>query len=159
MKRGCSTWFRLTAKYFRLAQSYSHDQGLPYKTNFKAKLDPLDLSEKDPPRTRAEQLWFSPKDWDRPIFIDNALGFESFLRQIMEALEKTYCGSQELNICIFKTLSKKMDTKSYWKYTTKQISQKSEKDDIRAGNRSRVFEKFLAVKYVGTKFGLDGVNQ
>ena len=63
--------------------------------HLKAKLDPLDLSEKDPhPELEPSNYGFSPKDWDRPIFIDNALGFEkASLRQIMEALEKTYCGS------------------------------------------------------------------
>ena len=52
--------------------------------------DPLDLSEKDPhPELQPSYYGFSPKDWTGR-FIDNALGLKSFLRQIMEALEKTY---------------------------------------------------------------------
>ena len=51
--------------------------------HLKAKLDPLDLSEKEPhPELEPSNYGFSSQDWDRPIFIDNALGFEkASLRQ------------------------------------------------------------------------------
>ena len=63
--------------------------------HLKAKLDPLNLNEQAPhAELDPSNYGFEPKDWDRPIFIDNALGFEkASLRQIMHALEKTYCGS------------------------------------------------------------------
>ena len=63
--------------------------------HLKAKLDTLNLNEQEPhAELDPSNYGFESKDWDRPIFIDNALGFErASLRQIMHALEKTYCGS------------------------------------------------------------------
>ena len=63
--------------------------------HLKANLDPLRLIEPNPhPELDPSHYGFSENDWDRAIFIDNALGLETAtLREIIEILEKTYCGS------------------------------------------------------------------
>ena len=131
--------------------------------HLKAKLDPLDLSEKDPhPELEPSYYGFSPKDWDRPIFIDNALGFEkASLRQIMEALEKTYCGSIGVEYMHIQDPEQK-------KWIQNRIEQIHNQTDFTVLGKKTIleritaaecFEKFLAVKYVGTKrFGLDGAE-
>ena len=60
-----------------------------------AKLDPLNLQDQNiHPELDPKTYGFTDNDWDRPIFIDNVLGMESAtLRQIMEIVKETYCGS------------------------------------------------------------------
>src|SRR4029453_14334082 len=63
--------------------------------HLEASLDPLDLKPRAKhadldPRT----LGFTEADMDRPIHIDNILGYESAsLRQIFHVLRQTYCGN------------------------------------------------------------------
>jgi 2-oxoglutarate dehydrogenase E1 component len=63
--------------------------------HLEASLDPLDLKPRAKhgdldPRT----LGFTEADMDRPIHIDNILGYESAsLRQIVHVLRQTYCGN------------------------------------------------------------------
>jgi 2-oxoglutarate dehydrogenase E1 component len=62
-----------------------------------ANLDPLGLQK--PGTERDHDLdpafyGFTEADWDRPIFLDHVLGYErATLRQIMELLRRTYCGT------------------------------------------------------------------
>ena len=60
-----------------------------------AKLDPLYLQDQNNhPELAPKTYGFADDDWDRPIFIDYVLGMESAtLRQIMEIVKETYCGS------------------------------------------------------------------
>ena len=60
-----------------------------------ANLDPLNLQQGDVhPELNPKTYGFNDDDWDRPIFIDNVLGMESAsLREIMEIVKETYCGS------------------------------------------------------------------
>jgi len=60
-----------------------------------ANLDPLNLQHRDVhPELNPKTYGFNENDWDRPIFIDNVLGMESAtLRQIMDIVKDTYCGS------------------------------------------------------------------
>src|SRR3546814_8904651 len=63
--------------------------------HLKAKLDPLGLEAPTPhPELDPETYGFTDADWDRPIFINHVLGLETAtLREIMDLLEATYCGS------------------------------------------------------------------
>ena len=63
--------------------------------HLQAKLDPLGLvAVQAHPELDPTSYGFSDADMDRPIFIDNVLGFESAtLREILAAVQSIYCGS------------------------------------------------------------------
>jgi 2-oxoglutarate dehydrogenase E1 component len=126
-----------------------------------ANLDPLGLtpptphSELDP-----ESYGFTDADWDRPIFIDNVLGLETAtLRQIMEVLRATYCGTIGVEFMHIQNPAQK----SWIQRRIEEIRNQTDFTDrgkvtiLERLTEAENFEKFLGVKYVGTKrFGLDG---
>ena len=129
--------------------------------HLKARLDPLDLAEPEPhPELDPAHYGFGPDDLDRPIFIDNVLGRErATLREIMQILHDTYCGSIGVEFMHMQDPDQKL-------WIQKRIEQAGNQTDFTVLGRQTIlerlteaecFEKFLAVKYVGTKrFGLDG---
>ncbi|SDG11344.1 2-oxoglutarate dehydrogenase E1 component [Thalassobaculum litoreum] len=129
--------------------------------HLKAKLDPLGLEEPTPhPELDPATYGFTEADWDRPIFINNVLGLETpTLREIMDVLEGTYCGSIGVEFMHIQDPAQKA-------WIQERIEQiRNQTDFTPLGKRTILerltaaesFEKFLAVKYVGTKrFGLDG---
>ena len=131
--------------------------------HLKANLDPLKLTELNPhPELDPHHYGFGENDWDRPIFIDNALGLETAtLREIMEILEKTYCGSIGVEYMHMQDPAQKI-------WIQNRIEQIKNNTDFTVLGKKTIleritaaecFEKFLAVKYVGTKrFGLDGTE-
>ena len=131
--------------------------------HLKANLDPLKLTEVNPhPELDPNHYGFGENDWDRSIFIDNALGLETAtLREIMEILEKTYCGSIGVEYMHMQDPAQKI-------WIQNRIEQIKNNTDFTVLGKKTIleritaaecFEKFLAVKYVGTKrFGLDGTE-
>ncbi|MEQ8864312.1 MAG: 2-oxoglutarate dehydrogenase E1 component [Thalassobaculum sp.] len=129
--------------------------------HLRAKLDPLGLDEPTPhPELDPETYGFTDADWDRPIFINHVLGLETAtLREIMDLLEATYCGSIGVEFMHIQDPAQKA-------WIQERIEQiRNQTDFTDRGKRAildrltaaECFEKFLAVKYVGTKrFGLDG---
>ncbi|MEQ8396402.1 2-oxoglutarate dehydrogenase E1 component [Thalassobaculum sp.] len=129
--------------------------------HLRAKLDPLGLDEPTPhPELDPETYGFTDADWDRPIFINHVLGLETAtLREIMDLLEATYCGSIGVEFMHLQDPAQKA-------WIQERIEQiRNQTDFTDRGKRAildrltaaECFEKFLAVKYVGTKrFGLDG---
>jgi 2-oxoglutarate dehydrogenase E1 component len=129
--------------------------------HLRATLDPLGLDEPTPhPELEPETYGFTDADWDRPIFINHVLGMESAtLREIMELLEATYCASIGVEFMHIQDPAQKA-------WIQERIEQvRNHTDFTERGKRAilerlteaECFEKFLAVKYVGTKrFGLDG---
>ncbi len=129
--------------------------------HLKARLDPLELVEPEPhPELDPAHYGFGPDDLDRPIFIDNVLGRErATLREIMQILYDTYCGSIGVEFMHMQDPEQKL-------WIQKRIEQAGNQTDFTVLGRRTIlerlteaecFEKFLAVKYVGTKrFGLDG---
>ena len=129
-----------------------------------ANLDPLQLKKPSShPELDPASYGFSPKDWDRPIFIDNVLGLESAtVRQILKIVNKTYCGTLGVE---FMHIAQP-DEKSWIQqrvegrdktglHFSQQLRQKTMRDLIKVES----FEKFLGKKYVATKrFGLDGAE-
>ncbi len=126
-----------------------------------ANLDPLGLTpaayhaDLDP-----KTYGFTDADYDRPIFIDGTLGMQNAtLRQILDKLRKTYCGSvgvefvhiqdQEQADWLKRRIEETENTPKYNKNAKLHILER-----ITAGES---FEKFLATKFVGVKrFGLEG---
>ncbi len=129
--------------------------------HLRAKLDPLGLDEPTPhPELEPETYGFTAADWDRPIFINHVLGLETAtLREIMDLLEATYCASIGVEFMHIQDPAQKA-------WIQERIEQiRNQTDFTDRGKRAildrltaaECFEKFLAVKYVGTKrFGLDG---
>ena len=131
--------------------------------HLKANLDPLKLAEPNPhPELDPSHYGFGSDDWSRSIFIDNALGLETAtLAEIMEVLEQTYCGSIGVEYMHMQDPAQKI-------WIQKRIEQIKNNTDFTILGKKTIleritaaecFEKFLAVKYVGTKrFGLDGIE-
>ena len=126
-----------------------------------ANLNPLDLpTEEVHPELDPSTYGFNENDWDRPIFIDNVLGMESAsLRQIMEILKETYCGSIGVEFMRSGSSAKSLDTRRIESIrNTTQFTEMGKKRFERLVG-AETFEQFLHKKYTGTKrFGLDGAE-
>lgn len=129
--------------------------------HLEADLDPLNLREvKYHPELDPAHYGFTEADYDRPIFIDGVLGLETAsLREIVEVLRATYCGKIGVE---FMHLTDP-DEKSW---VQQRIEEPHNKTDFTINGKRAIyqrlvategFEKYLHVKYPGTKrFGLDG---
>ncbi|MFN4059207.1 MAG: 2-oxoglutarate dehydrogenase E1 component [Paracoccus hibiscisoli] len=126
-----------------------------------ANLDPLGLRDvPDHGELNPATYGFGPADMDRPIFIDNVLGLEvASIRQITELMTRTYCGTFALQYMHISNPEEAAWLKERIEGYGKEIA------FTREGRRAILnklveaegFEKFLHVKYMGTKrFGLDG---
>ncbi len=126
-----------------------------------ANLDPLDLQEEEVHQELDPSTYgFSKNDWDRPIFIDNVLGMESAtLRQIMEILKETYCGSIGVEFMHVQDPAQKawIQERIESIRNTTQFTDMGKKAIYERLVGAETFEQFLHKKYTGTKrFGLDG---
>ncbi|AGT09650.1 2-oxoglutarate dehydrogenase E1 component [Paracoccus aminophilus] len=126
-----------------------------------ADLDPL--GQREVPQTGEldpATYGFGPNDLDRPIFIDNVLGLQiATMRQIVELMKRTYCGTFALQYMHISDPEQAAWLKERIEGYGKEIA------FTREGRRAILnklveaegYEKFLHVKYMGTKrFGLDG---
>ena len=126
-----------------------------------AKLDPLGIN----PRPSDEELHpshygFTDADWDRRIFIDHVLGLEfATVREIVAIVERTYCQTLGVEFMHISDPTEKAWLQERIEGPDKEIT------FTREGRRAILnklveaegFEKFLDLKYTGTKrFGLDG---
>ncbi|MDH3263656.1 MAG: 2-oxoglutarate dehydrogenase E1 component [Paracoccaceae bacterium] len=126
-----------------------------------ADLDPLGLRSETPhPELDPKSYGFTEADMDRPIFIDQVLGLDfASMRQIIEIVTRTYCGTFALQYMHISDPEQAGWLKERIEGYGKEIA------FTREGRRAILnklveaegFEKFLHVKYMGTKrFGLDG---
>jgi 2-oxoglutarate dehydrogenase E1 component len=126
-----------------------------------ADLDPLGMRDDAlHPELDPKSYGFSESDMDRPIFIDNVLGLQiASMRQIIDVLTRTYCGTFALQYMHISNPEEASWLKERIEGYGKEI--KFTREGRRAILNKLVeaegFEKFLHVKYMGTKrFGLDG---
>ncbi len=126
-----------------------------------ADLDPLGLTEQTPhPELDPTSYGFTGADMDRPIFIDNVLGLQTAnLREIVAILKRTYCGTFALQYMHISDPEQagwlKERIEGYGKEI--QFTREGRKAILNKLVEAEGFEKFLHVKYMGTKrFGLDG---
>ncbi|HHW34574.1 MAG TPA: 2-oxoglutarate dehydrogenase E1 component [Paracoccus solventivorans] len=126
-----------------------------------ADLDPLGMREMPPlgeldPATYG----FTASDLDRPIFIDNVLGLQvASIRQITELMKRTYCGTFALQFMHISDPEQSAWLKERIEGYGKEIqfTQEGRRAILKKLVEAEGFEKFLHVKYMGTKrFGLDG---
>ena len=126
-----------------------------------ANLDPLGLQKRDiHPELNPETYGFKEGDWDRPIFIDNVLGMETAsLKQIMDILKETYCGSIGIEFMHVQDPAQKAWVQERIESirNTTQFTNRGKKAIYERLVGAETFEQFLHKKYAGTKrFGLDG---
>ncbi|MRX50748.1 2-oxoglutarate dehydrogenase E1 component [Paracoccus sp. S-4012] len=126
-----------------------------------ADLDPLGMREMPPlgeldPATYG----FKPEDMDRPIFIDNVLGLQiASIRQIVDLMTRTYCGTFALQFMHISDPEQSAWLKERIEGYGKEIqfTREGRRAILNSLVEAEGFEKFLHVKYMGTKrFGLDG---
>ena len=126
-----------------------------------ADLDPLRLTEPEPhPELEPATYGFTEADMDRPIFIDNVLGLEhATLREILALVKRTYCGTFALQYMHISDPAQSAWLKERIEGYGKEIifTQQGRRAILNKLVEAEGFEKFLQVKYTGTKrFGIDG---
>ncbi len=128
-----------------------------------ADLDPLGLQEKEiHPELDPATLGFTDDDMDRQIFIDHVLGLETAtLREIMEILKRTYCGTFAVEFMHITDPEQKSWIQHRIEGPDKDITftPEGKKAILNKLIEAEGFENFLNTKYTGTKrFGLDGAE-
>ncbi len=126
-----------------------------------ADLDPLGMRDQTPhPELDPKTYGFSDADMDRPIFIDNVLGLQiASMRQIVDIVKRTYCGTFALQYMHISDPEQASWVKERIEGYGKEITftREGRKAILNKLVEAEGFEKFLHVKYMGTKrFGLDG---
>ena len=126
-----------------------------------ADLDPLGMRDQPPhPELDPASYGFTEADMDRPIFIDRVLGLElATLRDILALVKRTYCGTFALQFMHISDPEQVAWLKERIEGYGKEVSftQRGRRAILNKLVEAEGFEKFLHVKYMGTKrFGLDG---
>jgi 2-oxoglutarate dehydrogenase E1 component len=129
--------------------------------HFHAKLDPLGLSpEPDEAELDPKSYGFTEADMDRRIFLDWVLGLEfSSMREIVAILRRTYCQTLGVEFMHISNAAQKAWIQERIEGRDKEITftREGKRAILNKLVEAEGFEKFLDVKYTGTKrFGLDG---
>jgi len=126
-----------------------------------ANLDPLGFEK----RVSDEELspshyGFTPDDYDRKIFLDMVLGLEfGTIREIVAILERTYCQTLGVEFMHISDPVEKAWIQERIEGPDKEIAftREGKRAILNKLIEAEGFEKFLDVRYTGTKrFGLDG---
>ena len=126
-----------------------------------ANLDPLNLA----PRNKDIELHpshygFTEADWDRKIYLDKVLGLEfGTIREIVAILERTYCHTLGVEFMHISNPEEKAWLQERIEGPDKEITftREGKRAILNKLVEAEGFEKFLDLKYTGTKrFGLDG---
>ena len=126
-----------------------------------ATLDPLSIQEKEEhPELKPENYGFTKKDYNRKIFLDGVLGLQyADLNQILLILKKTYCSNIGYEFMHMGDPDEKSWIRDRIEGPEKDIifTKNGKKAILNKIIQAEGFEKYLHVKFVGTKrFGLDG---
>ena len=126
-----------------------------------AKLDPLGLQQKEEhPELRPETYGFTKRDYNRKIFLDGVLGIQyGDLNQILKILKKTYCSNIGYEFMHMGDPDEKTWIRNRIEGPEKEIkfTVNGKKAILNKIIEAEEFEKYLHIKFVGTKrFGLDG---
>ncbi len=128
-----------------------------------ANLDPLGL---EPPRDHEEldpqSYGFTPGDYRRRIFIDGVLGLDfATIPEMLEILRRTYCGTLGVEFMHISDPAEKGWIQERIEGPDKTVSftENGKRAILNKLIEAEGFERFLDVKYTGTKrFGLDGAE-
>jgi 2-oxoglutarate dehydrogenase E1 component len=129
--------------------------------HFHAKLDPLGIqAEPDEAELDPKSYGFSDDDMDRRIFLDKVLGLEfASMREIVAILRRTYCQTLGVEFMHISNPAQKawIQERIEGKDKEIQFTREGKRAILNKLVEAEGFEKFLDVKYTGTKrFGLDG---
>ena len=128
-----------------------------------ANLDPLALSEPEyHPELDPASYGFTETDYDRPIFIDGALGLEEpSLREIVVRLDETYCGNIGVEYMHIQETERKawIQSRIEGAHNRTRFTADGKRAILARLTEAEGFERFLDKKYTGTKrFGLEGAE-
>src|SRR5450830_818079 len=131
--------------------------------HFHANLDPLKLSpEPNEAELEPGSYGFTEADLDRKIFLDMVLGLEfASMREIVAILRRTYCQTLGVEFMHISNAAQKAWIQERIEGRDKEITftREGKRAILNKLVESEGFEKFLDVKYTGTKrFGLDGAE-
>ncbi len=126
-----------------------------------AKLDPLEIAaDKDHEELHPSSYGFTEKDLDRKIFIDKVLGLEfATVREMVDILRRTYCSTVGVEFMHISDPAEKSWIQERIEGPDKTIAftKEGKRAILKKLIEAEGFEKFIDVKYTGTKrFGLDG---
>lgn len=126
-----------------------------------ANLDPLHLQETvDEGELHPSHYGFTEADYDRKIFLDHVLGLEfATVRDIVTILKRTYCQTLGVEFMHISDPAEKSWIQERIEGPNKEIefTPNGKKAILNKLVEAEGFEKFLDLKYTGTKrFGLDG---
>jgi 2-oxoglutarate dehydrogenase E1 component len=126
-----------------------------------ANLDPLSIQKKEEHlELKIESYGFEKKDCNRKIFLDGVLGLQyADLNQILEILKKTYSSNIGYEFMHMGDPDEKSWIRNRIEGPEKNISftENGKKAILNKIIQAEGFEKYLHIKFVGTKrFGLDG---
>ncbi len=128
-----------------------------------AKLDPLELApDTVHPELDPATYGFTEADLDRKIFIDHVLGLEfASVREMLVILQRTYCQTIGVEFMHISSPEEKGWIQERIEGPDKEITftREGKRAILNKLIESEGFEKFIDVKYTGTKrFGLDGAE-
>ena len=128
-----------------------------------ANLDPLDIQQRDEhPELKPETYGFNQKDHKRDIFLDGVLGLQKAnLNTILKILKKTYSSNIGYEFMHMGDPQEKAWIRDRIEGPEKEITftENGRKAILNKILQAEGFEKYLHVKFVGTKrFGLDGAE-
>ena len=126
-----------------------------------ANLDPLEIQKKEEhSELKPENYGFKKSDYNRKIFLDGVLGLQyADLNQILKILKKTYCSNIGYEFMHMGDPNEKAWIRDRIEGPEKDITftENGKKAILNKMVQAEGFEKYLHVKFVGTKrFGLDG---
>ena len=126
-----------------------------------ANLDPLSIQKKkEHPELKPENYGFKKSDYSRKIFLDGVLGLQyADLNQILKILKKTYSSNIGYEFMHMGDPDEKAWIRDRIEGPEKDITftNNGKKAILNKIIQAEGFEKYLHVKFVGTKrFGLDG---
>ena len=126
-----------------------------------ANLDPLSIQKKEEhPELKPESYGFKKEDYNRKIFLDGVLGLQyGDLNQILTILKKTYSSNIGYEFMHMGDPEEKAWIRDRIEGPEKNITftENGKKAILNKIVQAEGFEKYLHVKFVGTKrFGLDG---
>jgi 2-oxoglutarate dehydrogenase E1 component len=126
-----------------------------------ANLDPLSIQKKEEhPELKPETYGFTKNDYNRKIFLDGVLGLQyADLNQILKILKRTYSSNIGYEFMHMGDPEEKSWIRDRIEGPEKDITftENGKKAILNKIIQAEGFEKYLHVKFVGTKrFGLDG---
>ena len=120
-----------------------------------ADLDPLNLSRNAPhPELDPANYGFGEEDWDREFFLDNVLGLEkATLRQIVDILRQTYSAKIGVEFMHIQEQDQKAWIQAVMEgsYNLLKPTGEGKKEILKSLTAAEGFERFLNVKFPGTK--------